>query len=81
MAAANCNTTVDEYTKCVKEELDYAKYLEGQMPICGGQSALQAAYLNGLSRLSSDCITLLTQCQLTFNPGTSGGGQDAGGGG
>ena len=66
-AVAQCNTTVAEYTKCVEQEMNIIKNLEGQMPICG-QAALEAADINALQSLSSDCVQLLTSCQLTFSP-------------
>lgn len=77
-AVAQCNTTVAEYTKCVQQELSAMKSIESQMPLCG-QAALEAADLNAFSSLSSDCVTLLTSCQLTFGPsGSSGTSFDAG---
>jgi hypothetical protein len=70
-AVAQCNTTVSEYSKCLQQELSALKSIEGQMPLCG-QGALEAAELSALSNnLSSDCIQLLTTCQLTFVPGSS----------
>ena len=69
-AVAQCNTTVAEYSKCVQEELDAVKNIEGQMPVCG-QAALEAADINAIQGLSSDCVQLLTSCQLTFSPSTS----------
>ncbi len=74
---AKCNTTVGEYAKCFKEEIDFVKNLEGKFPLCS-QSSAQAAEIIGLQSLSEDCVNLLTSCQLTFAP--SGGSGGSGGG-
>jgi hypothetical protein len=64
---AACNTTVGEYTKCLVQELNAVKSLEGQMPLCT-EAAMQIAELNALSQFSEDCVALLDSCQITFVP-------------
>ena len=71
---ASCNTTVATYTKCLTEEVNAMKSLESQMPFCS-QSAAEAADLNAMSQLSSDCLALANSCPgLGFGGTTSSGG-------
>jgi len=81
---ASCNTTVSQYTKCLQEELDAVKAMEGSFPFCT-QAAEQQAAFAAASHLTQDCITLLETCHPAFAPSTSGssnsGGFDGGGGG
>lgn len=65
---AKCNTTVSEYTKCVQEEMSIVKNLEGQMPLCG-QAAIEAADITALQGLSSDCVQMLTSCNVPVSTG------------
>ncbi len=64
---AACNTTVGEYTKCLQQELNAVKTLEGQMPFCS-QAQEEVADLQALNQFSTDCIALLETCQITFVP-------------
>jgi len=76
-----CNTTVSQYTKCLAEEIDAVKAMEGSFPFCS-QAAEQQAAIAAATHLSQDCIALLDSCHPTFVPSQSGGGTaDAGGGG
>jgi hypothetical protein len=78
---AQCNTTVSQYTKCLQEEVDVVKAMEGDFPFCT-QAAEEQAALAAASHLSQDCIALLQTCHPAFAPSQSGGGTvDAGGGG
>jgi len=77
---AACNTTVGEYTKCLQQELDLVKALEGDFPLCS-QAAEQAAALSAAGKLSTDCIQLLDKCHVTFVPGATATTLDGGGGG
>jgi hypothetical protein len=79
-SVASCNTTVSEYTKCLQEELDAVKAMEGDFPFCT-QAAEEQAALAAASHLSQDCITLLQTCHPAFAPsssGSNGGPPDAG---
>lgn len=78
---ASCNTTVDEYTKCLREEVDAVKAMEGSFPFCT-QAAEEQAALAAASHLSQDCLALMQTCHPAFAPSQNGGGSvDAGGGG
>ena len=83
-AVAKCNTTVAEYTKCLQQEVDAMKAMESDFPLCTQADATNAE-LAALGKMSSDCITLMQTCSLTFAPSSSssssGGNLDAGGGG
>lgn len=78
-SVAKCNTTVDEYTKCLKEELDAVKSIEGDFPICS-QAAQEAAGVAALSKISTDCLALMQTCQISFAPGISGSSSSSDGG-
>jgi hypothetical protein len=78
---AACNTTVSQYTKCLQEEVDAVKAMEGDFPFCT-QAAEEQAALAAASHLSQDCIALLNTCHPAFAPSQSGSDSaDAGGGG
>jgi hypothetical protein len=75
---AKCNTTVDEYTKCLKEELDAVKAMEASFPLCD-QATAQVAEINALQHLTADCVQLMQTCQIAFAPSTNkSGSADAG---
>ena len=69
-AVAKCNTTVGEYTKCLQQEVDAMKSIEGSFPICT-QEAATSAELQALQKMSADCVTLLQTCQIAFAPSSS----------
>jgi len=63
-----CNTTVSQYTKCLQEEVNVVKVMEGDFPLCS-QAAQQAAAIAAAGQLSQDCIALLDTCHPSFVPG------------
>jgi len=65
---AACNTTVAEYTKCLQQEVNVVKVMEGSFPFCT-QAAEQQAAIMAAGQLSQDCIALLDTCHPTFVPG------------
>jgi hypothetical protein len=77
---AACNTTVGQYSKCLQQELDVVKALEGSFPLCT-QAAEQSAAIAAAGKLSQDCIALLNTCHPSFVPGKNATVADAGGGG
>ncbi len=70
---AKCNTTVGEYTKCLQEEVDAMKSLEGSFPLCT-QAEATSAEIAAMGKISTDCIQLMQTCQITFAPSSSSGG-------
>ncbi len=68
-SVASCNTTVDTYSKCVKEEINALKQLEGQLPLCD-PGALEQAELQADSQIDATCLAL-TQQGCNFNVGVS----------